>query len=228
MTIIITKNKKTLQYILGLPKTIYFNFKLLKFKEAIKLPIFLSNSVLIKKSKGNISINGKLKTGMIKIGFGDNGLFDKKKSRTIIQVNGEVIFNGIANIGHGSKISVYENGILVFGDKFKISAESSIMCSSRISFGNDCLLSWDILLMDTDHHKIIDNIDNKVVNFDKEIIIGSHVWIGCRCTILKGVQILDNTVIAANSCVCNIFCKKNIIVAGNPAKIIKENINWQI
>ncbi len=66
------------------------------------------------------------------------------------RINGIINFNGRRNIGHGSKISVGKDGILTFGQNFNITAESSIVCYNNISFGNNCLLSWDILIMDTD------------------------------------------------------------------------------
>ena len=50
-------------------KTLYFNFKYLPFKEAVKLPVFLSRHVCLKKIKGKVIINSKIRTGMIKIGL---------------------------------------------------------------------------------------------------------------------------------------------------------------
>lgn len=210
--------------ILGLAKTIYINFKYFKFKDAIKLPILLSNKVKINSLNGKIIINNKVKTGMIKIGFGNIGLFDRNKSRTILEIKGKVIFEGNASIGHGSKIIVGKCGEVTFGDKFIIMAESSIVCFKNIEFGDGCLISWENLIMDTDFHKIYK--DNKIINKDEKIIIGNNVWIGCRCTILKGSKVFDNSVIAANSVVTKKFNENNIIIGGNPAQIINSDIFW--
>ena len=83
--------------------------------------------------------------------------------------------------------------------------------------------------MDTDFHQILDNNQN-VVNKPTPIFIGNHVWIGCRTTILKGVKIADNVVIAANSTITNSINETNCIYGGNAkmANIIKQNINWSI
>ena len=131
-------------------KTIYMNFKYLSFSQAICLPIYVSRNTLLLNTSGKISIKSPLSRGMIKIGFGECGIFDKNRSRTILDLNGEIIFNGMALIGHGSKISVSRLGILEIGNNFKISAETSIVCHHRIIIGNDCLFSWDILIMDSD------------------------------------------------------------------------------
>lgn len=209
-------------------KSIYFNFKYLPFKKAVRLPIFISNKVYLKKCKGIIEISeDSLLTGMIKIGYGEVGIFDNKNSRSIWQVEGTVIFRGRANIGHGSKISVDKDAILDIGDKFKITAESSIIANKEIRFGTGCLLSWDVLIMDTDYHKIKDKL-GRIVNPSTPVIIGENVWIGCRCLILKGSKIADNSVIGANSFIKSDISKKTGVFAGNPIRLVKENVFWEL
>lgn len=223
---VLQKINKLYLYLIGIPKTVYFNFKYFNFATAIKLPVLISHRVVLLDTNGKIHINcDSISTGMIKIGFGSVGIFDSKRSRTIWQVSGNVVFNGTCHIGHGSKISVNKNGSLFFGNNFTISAESSIVCNKKISFGDDCLLSWNNLIMDTDFHKILDK-SNKIINEDKEITIGNKVWIGCRCTILKGTSIKDNIVIGANSCISGIFNGSNQVIGGNPPKILKNDIDW--
>ena len=55
----------------------------------------------------------------------------------------------------------------------------------------------------------------------KPVKIGKNVWIGADCTILPGVTIGENSVIGAGSVVTK-NVPDNVIVAGNPAKVIKE------
>ena len=207
--------------------TIRFNFRYFPIKTAIKLPVFVSSSVWLKKINGIIKIDATVKTGMIKIGFGDISIFDKKRSRSIWSVEGNVIFKGKCDIGHGSKISVGKNGNLIFGKNFSITAESSIISNNRIVFGSDCLLSWDVLLIDDDFHNIL-NMELEKINHTKEILIGNKTWIGCRCLILKGAIIPNNSVIAAGSVVSNKLIQENAIYGSNPLKILKKNILWEI
>lgn len=79
--------------------------------------------------------------------------------------------------------------------------------------------------MDTDFHHIF--VDNEIVNSNQSICIGNHVWIGCRSTILKGVKIHNNCIIAANSNVVRSISHENVIVAGNPAVVKKKFTNWE-
>ncbi len=207
-------------------KTLYFNFKHFPFSIACKMPVFISRKVFLKDTSGLINLPQNASAGMIKIGYGDVGIFDKKKSRTIWEVKGSIQFKGNADIGHGSRICVGPAGALIIGQNFKMTAESSIVCFKKILFGNDCLLSWEILLMDTDFHKIYD--DNILMNADREIIVGNHVWIGARCTILKGSEIPNGCVIASNALVAGKLLEERALYGGQPAKILKENITWQV
>lgn len=210
-------------YILGLPKTIYFNLKYLPLNKALSLPVFISHRVWLKECAGNIELTSYAMAS-VKIGYGGVSIFDENRSRSIWQVNGTVKFRGKAAFGHGSKISV--DGILEVGDNFEITAESAIICHERIVFGDDVLISWDTLIMDCDFHKIYDERD-QVINENSPVIIGNKVWIGCRCLILKGVSIPDGAVIAASSTVNKTIDNPSSIIAGSPAKTVKENISWK-
>lgn len=99
-----------------------------------------------------------------------------------------------------------------------------IECHKKIEIGDNALISWDTLIMDTDFHHTIDTISNQISEKYKPIYIGEHVWICCRATILKGSRIGDNNIIAANSLVTGYFNETNCLIAGNPASVRKENI----
>ncbi|GKX67452.1 acyltransferase [Inconstantimicrobium mannanitabidum] len=216
-----------IEKILSLPKTLIFNFKYFPLKTALKLPILVNYNVCLKEISGEVILDTDIRRGIVKIGFGDIGIFDKNKSRSIWQVAGKVIFKGKSNIGHGSRISVNKDGELILGSNFQISAESSIICNKSITFGDNCLMSWDCLIMDTDFHKIF-NINNQRLNNDKPIIIGSNVWIGCRNTILKGAVIGDNVIVAANSSICGYMKGENQIIGGSPMRVLKSDVYWEM
>lgn len=220
--------KKYIKIILKLNiNTLIFNFKYFKFKDALKLPVLISRNVILKKLQGSVVINAKIEYGLINIGFGEVGIFDKKRSKTIWELSGNVIFNGIANIGHGSKISVGLNGIIQFGSNFRITAESSIVSHKKIVFGDNCLLSWNVLIMDTDFHLIRD-VNCHIQNEPREINIGNNVWIGCRCLLLKGISIPSGCVIAANSTITKSYSVSNQIIGGPAGAILKDNVYWEI
>jgi len=126
------------------------------------------------------------------------------------------------------KISVGKKGLLSLGDNFTISAESSLVCQKEIFFGDSCLLSWDILVMDTDFHEIL-NMSDEIINEPSSIRIGNHVWIGCRTLILKGISIGDNNVIAANSTITKSIKDTNCVCycSGKNQEILRRDITWR-
>lgn len=99
--------------------------------------------------------------------------------------------------------------------------------NSSLIIGEDCMFSTGINIWATDGHAIIDKTTNKVINSLKnKTIIGNHVWVGAYSTILKNANIPNNSIIGASSVVTKSFSTPNILIAGNPGKIIKENVDW--
>jgi acetyltransferase-like isoleucine patch superfamily enzyme len=208
----------------SIPKTLRFNLHYFPLKTALKLPVVVSHRTLLRELNGKVVLPEKVETAMVKIGFGDVGHYDRKHSRSIWQVSGTVGFGGKASIGHGSKLSI--RGDLTLGADFNMTAESTIVCAKNIRFGNDCLLSWDILVMDTDEHPLYDK-EHKRINPDKPIIVGNHVWIGCKCVLLKGAEIPDNTVLAAGTLLTSAFSGEQQVIGGNPPSILKREVRWE-
>ena len=213
-----------LRYLFAIPKSMYVNLRLLPFLQAIKLPIIVSNKTKLSSLKGNVYLK-RVKTGIVRIGFGSIKLIDYNYNRTILHIDGSIEFDGKCKIGQGSRIEVQKNGILKFGNNFIISGGAKIICSDLISFGDSCLVSWDTLFMDTDQHDILDN-KCEIINHDQKIIIGEKVWVGTRSTILKGSTIPKGCIIGAASLISSKYVIPNTILAGVPAKVIKENITW--
>ena len=209
--------------ICSIPKTLRFNLHYFPLKTALKLPVVVSHRTYLREMHGKVALPEKVERAMIKIGFGDVGHYDRKRSRGIWQVSGAVSFGGKASIGHGSKISV--RGNLSLGAGFNMTAESTIVCAKEIRFGNDCLMSWDILVMDTDEHPLY-NKENERINPDKAILVGDHVWIGCKCVLLKGAEVPDNTVVAAGTLLTSAFNGENQVIGGNPPVVLKSDVFW--
>lgn len=209
-------------------RTICFNFRFFPAGKALKFPVLLYGRFSMHALKGEIEIHGPLRMGMVKIGQVSVGIFDRK-ARTVFNLHGKLVFKGTANIGGGSAISIGKQSTLTLGNNFKITAQSAMVATGgkSIQIGNDCLLSWDILIMNSDFHKIMDHATNAVINDPEDVVIGDKVWIGCKATILKGSVIADHTVIGAGTIISNKKLEySNAIYAGIPAKKIGNNISW--
>ena len=208
----------------SIPKSLRFNLHYFPLKTALKMPVVVSHRTYLRELHGKVELPEKVETAMIKIGFGDVGHYDRKRSRGIWQVSGRVSFGGKTSIGHGSKLSV--RGHLSLGAGFNMTAESTIVCAKEITFGEDCLLSWDILVMDTDEHPLYDK-ENERINPDKAIIVGDHVWIGCKCVLLKGSEVPSHTVLAAGTLLKTTFAGEHQVIGGNPPSILKRDVRWE-
>ena len=103
----------------------------------------------------------------------------------------------------------------------------AVIEGQTINIGDDCLLAKGIQVRVGDSHSIISVENYQRINCSKGVTIGNHVWMGEKVTILKGVNIGENSVIGTGAIVTDNI-PKNTIAAGVPAKIVKENITWDI
>ncbi len=164
------------------------------------MPAFVYRRTSFNAMHGTVNLKGALHTGMLRIGVSIIGMQDHRYSRTVWQVWGRVEVTNHATIGRGCRICVEQEANLLFGSRFTANADTTIICCKRITFGADCLLSWDVQVMDSDLQKISPLNDLKIVlNPDREILFGDHVWVGCRCNILKGSVIPNGCTIASGT-----------------------------
>ena len=72
----------------------------------------------------------------------------------------------------------------------------------------------------------VGGVENDLLcNPPADISIGRHVWICQDSSILKGVSIGDDSIVAFGAVVTK-DCPANSIIAGNPAKVVKTGIRW--
>lgn len=125
--------------------------------------------------------------------------------------------------------------VFLQGDKTKVSIGEkttilgciffAIECNSEINIGKDCMLSWGIEIRTSDWHSIYDIETNERINSQKSVNIKDHVWVGSHATILKGIDVENDSIIGSHSIVTK-SVPSNSIVAGNPAKLIRNNVRW--
>jgi acetyltransferase-like isoleucine patch superfamily enzyme len=197
-------------------------FSYMKYKFFYHKHILAGTKTIINNPKNiNISSGGRLRIGLSSV-----GIYTKNDITYInIRPGGSLNIYGSVGIGRGSRIFVGSNALLVIGENTAITGASKIVTGNEIHIGSNCMISWDVQILDTDYHKIY--VDGELSNPSKGITIEDNVWIGSRATILKGVKIGKGAVIASNSVVT-----KNVepytLVAGNPAIVKKININWKV
>jgi acetyltransferase-like isoleucine patch superfamily enzyme len=210
--------------LLGLPKTVLFNFRYLPLRQAVKLPILVSHRVAICDFGGTVTLRGSARPASVLLGFGNVGVYDYRRARSVWQVVGNVTFEPPVRLGHGFKLSVV--GQLTFGAGFAAPAECRVSCFDRITFGRGIAMGWETLILDNDfHYMTTEGADERPAR-EAPIVIGDHVWICARTTILKGVEVADGVVVAAGSIVAGSVNEQNALVGGNPARVIRSGVRW--
>lgn len=135
-------------------------------------------------------------------------------TNSLLEVNGDFTFY------EGGRIGLSEGAKLKIGSGF-MNANFMISCREKITIGKNVIIGPNVIIRDSDDHQILQSSQVST----QEIYIGNNVWIGTNVIILKGVVIGDGAVIAAGSVVSR-NVGGNTLVGGVPARIIKENINW--
>ena len=182
--------------------------------------------------KNKLEIFGKLRKSKIKISGDNNILYIGKNtllrdSNIFIKGNNDILYIGDDCVVNNTSIILdNEDAEIKIGNKTSIAKAQIVSLEPyKIEIGEDCMLSYDIEIRNTDSHKIYDKDTNKRINEGKSVNIGNHVWLGMRAVILKGVNIGNNSIVAGGSIVTK-DVKANTIVSGSPARQIKENVYW--
>nr|WP_280846804.1 acyltransferase [Mesobacillus selenatarsenatis] len=187
-------------------------------KNPFSVPVYCGRGHIFKKDKtAKVIINGRLSIG--------RPVSELSEAKAVMRVrkNATLEINGKVNLGRGVVTIVNDGARLKIGNNTYVAADSKIYASEEIVIGADCALSWDLTIIDSDFHEI--EYNDVTPPMTAPIHIGNHVWIGCNVTILKGVTIGDGAIIAAGSVVTNDI-PPGCLAAGNPARVIKENVSW--
>jgi hypothetical protein len=124
-----------ISYLVSIPKSVYFNFRVLPFSQAIKFPFFVKWNVRFQRlEKGRIRITSPLRPFLIAIGF--NGTREVSPQRPLINLcGGTLIFHGKCNIAEGCIIDL-AGGNMVFGKNFSANKNFFISCNKIIRWYN--------------------------------------------------------------------------------------------
>lgn len=117
-------------------------------------------------------------------------------------------------------------GKLSIGGMTSVWYGTVISARYEITIGSHCAISSGCTILDDDMHEVLFLEGDKPREKGHYVRIGDHVWIGTACTILKGVKIGSNSVVAAGSIVTR-DVPPNTLVAGAPAKVVKEIKGWR-
>lgn len=128
----------------------------------------------------------------------------------------------------GRKVSI-STGVMIFqrkdplfiGEGTFINQNVYFDAGAEIRIGKHCDIGYNSVFAGSSHQLKSEPGQNRPNIGTAPIILEDHVWIACNCTILAGVTIGKNSVIAAGSVVTKDI-PPNSLAAGVPARVIRE------
>jgi len=149
----------------------------------------------------------------------------------LLNGDGKILFGKNVQIGvinspnYYSHYSYFEarssDSEISIGNNVSINNHCTIEALTKITIRDNVLIGVNCSILDNDGHSL--GVENRIFGIPQkaEIMIHKNVFIGDNVTILKGVTIGENSVVGNGSVVTKSI-PSNVVVAGNPAKIIKE------
>ncbi|MGQ8841158.1 acyltransferase [Serratia plymuthica] len=171
------------------------------------------------KGRDNFILDdGLLFLGLRNVGHVSN------KTPSYFNVRGKLTCRGSLSFGRGCRVDINKDATFICQGGY-IGPDNTFIIYNGIYIGKGCNISWGCQFLDDDFHQL--TYENKKER-SKKINIGDYVWIGCNVSVLKGTNIASGCVVAANSVVSGDFLEENCLIAGNPAKVVKRNISWEL
>jgi maltose O-acetyltransferase len=121
----------------------------------------------------------------------------------------------VLRVKSGAEVSPY----VILGDNVELGSKCVIQSNTVI--GNDVIMGPNVRIYTRNHIMNGETLYRESGKIQKEVKVGSNVWIGESVIILPGVEIHDNAVIGAGSVVTK-SVSNGCLYAGNPAKYIKR------
>lgn len=117
----------------------------------------------------------------------------------------------------GEMLHIENNSTSVL-NSLAVSGGCYIQACAGINIGEGTIWSFNVKMISLDHdfYDLNESISNG------PIVIGKNCWIGAGAAILSGVKLGDRTIVGANSVVNKSFTMGNVVIAGVPARIIRE------
>lgn len=174
--------------------------------------------------------NGKIyRTDVLIQGASNVIISSSNLSNCKINIYGD---NNEINLSNASlrnlELVIRGRGCKVIFKKNSTCGSAYVVCmgtSNSIEVGEETMIADEVEIWNSDTHPIFDS-QGYLTNPSSPILIGDHVWIGKRTTILKGVSIGNDAIIGMNSLVTKDI-ESSTVNAGIPTKVVNRNVNWK-
>lgn len=205
---------------LNILRALYLN---LKFNKNVDLSRLILINKDVELSLANSSKIVLEKGARLNFGFFTHIFSKRRNSKLILEEDASFVLTGKAMIQSGAMIFLGRGKTLKIG-RSTFTSNIKILAHDDITIGDNCIFGWECQIFSGDGHPIYQ--EESIINKDVPVVIEDNVWVGSRALILKGVRVGKGSIVAAGAVVTK-DVPQNCIVAGNPAKVVKENISWK-
>lgn len=145
----------------------------------------------------------------------------------VINFRGSNSYVKIGKNVRARKLSIHcgNRAYCMIGDEAEMGSVLLLVSEGSVTIGEKCLFSDEIIIRNHDSHHIFDRNTGKRINYPGSIKIGNHVWVGHGATLLGNAEIGDNSIVGARAVTSSKF-PKEVVIAGNPAKVIRRDVCW--
>lgn len=150
--------------------------------------------------------------------------FVDRHVRSLLRIRGQLLIDGVVRVGRGASWDVGPNAVVRIGGGTYFSPYVRLISASKVSIGERCAIGWGTEIVDTDFHTI--SAPGRSEARGDGVRIGDRVWIGSNVRILRGATLADGCVVAAGSVVTKRFDTPNCLLAGVPARVVRESVGW--
>lgn len=165
----------------------------------------------------NLLVHGRLMVGLrVRVASCVN-------DATVVELSGTLSVHGRVTLGTGCRVWIGPGARCEMSDCY-FSGYSTVIIAHRLVIGAGCAISWGCQFLDSDWNTALIHGSPPKQSVGG-ITVGEHVWIGSNASILKGVSIGSGSIIASGSVVTKPV-PENVMVAGNPAHIIRTGVSW--
>lgn len=132
------------------------------------------------------------------------------------------------SISFGSHVPAH-NVRLEIGEEFTIESGGRFLLynsGNSLRIGNRCMFSSGITIRCGESPHLIFDREGRYLDVSDGVEIGHHVWVGEQAYLTKAVTIGDESIVGACSVVTRRFEQSHVAIAGNPARVVRENVQW--
>lgn len=210
-------------------RSLYANFRLLPFRQAIKMPIYIYGRVHLYMLNGSLEFrNCEIKRGMVKFGTLDPFNLPDGSGFISLAPKSKLICHGPVRFDVNSKLRILGDGQIILGKYVRIRSGVKLICNnSYIKIGDYTGVAFESTVINSSFHTVY-NVNTRIADKQfKPIIIGKACWIGNRSSIAGGTTLKDHSIVCAGSYVNKDFSvttEEDQMLGGRPAKLIKCGI----